>query len=125
MGENSNIEWTKHTFNPVRGCIQFEGEFATVGGFVIVDIGMRMLTPRELYRAQGFPEGYIIDRATFYDPETGETTTRALTKEEQIRMCGKSVCPPVAEALERKNCTEMAIRTPSRWQLPEKQRRAA
>jgi DNA (cytosine-5)-methyltransferase 1 len=105
--------------------VQFEGEFATVGGFVIVDIGMRMLTPRELYRAQGFPEAYVIDHATFYDPRTGETTTRPLTKEEQIRMCGNSVCPPVAAALVRKNCPEMAIRTASRWQQPQAERRAA
>ncbi len=105
--------------------VQFEGEFATVGGFVIVDIGMRMLTPRELYRAQGFPEAYVIDHATFYDPQTGETTTRPLTKGEQIRMCGNSVCPPVAAALVRKNCPEMAIRTPSRWQQPQAERRAA
>jgi DNA (cytosine-5)-methyltransferase 1 len=105
--------------------VQFEGEFATVGGFVIVDIGMRMLTPRELFRAQGFPEGYIIDRATLFDPQTGETITRALTKEEQIRMCGNSVCPPVAAALIRANCPEMVHRTRSRWHTSEEERRAA
>jgi len=56
---------------------------------VLVDIGMRMLTPAELYRAQGFPDGYIIDR----------TEAGPLPKTAQTRMCGNSVCPPVAAAL--------------------------
>lgn len=63
--------------------------------YVITDIGMRMLTPRELFRAQGFPDDYIIDRGA-----NGER----LTKTQQIRMCGNSVCPPLAEALVRANC---------------------
>lgn len=58
--------------------------------YAIVDIGMRMLTPRELYRAQGFPEHYIID-ATF--------DGTPLTKTAQVRMCGNSVAPPNARAL--------------------------
>ena len=58
--------------------------------YVIVDIGMRMLTPRELYRAQGFRDSYIID-----PPFNG----KPLTKTAQIRMCGNSVCPPMATAL--------------------------
>ncbi len=60
----------------------------------IVDIGLRMLTPRELYSAQGFPADYIIDRT--YDH-------RPITKVAQVRMCGNSVCPPVAAALVRAN----------------------
>lgn len=66
----------------------------TVLGLPIVDIGMRMLTPRELFRAQGFPESYIIDHGPDGKP---------LTKTAQTRMCGNSVCPPVAEALVRAN----------------------
>ncbi len=62
--------------------------------YEIVDIGMRMLTPRELYRAQGFPDTYAID--------TG-ADGRPLTKTAQVRMCGNSVCPPMAEALVRAN----------------------
>lgn len=62
--------------------------------YQIVDIGMRMLTPRELFRAQGFPDDYIIDRG----PDG-----RPLTKTAQVRMCGNSVCPPVAAALVRAN----------------------
>lgn len=105
--------------------VEFEGEFATVAGYIIVDIGMRMLTPRELYRAQGFPEEYVIDHATLYDPLTGLTTTRALTKEEQIRMCGNSVCPPVAAALVAANVPELIEAQPSRWNTSLAERRAA
>jgi DNA (cytosine-5)-methyltransferase 1 len=75
--------------------------------YQIVDIGMRMLTPRELYRAQGFPESYHIGHGV--DPFTGERI--ALTKTAQVRMCGNSVCPPVAAALVRANYTEqVAVR---------------
>lgn len=56
----------------------------------IVDIGMRMLTPRELATAQGFPADYVIDR---------KPDGTALTKTAQVRMIGNSVCPPVAAAL--------------------------
>ncbi|WP_336799556.1 DNA cytosine methyltransferase [Kaistia sp. MMO-174] len=58
--------------------------------YAIVDIGMRMLSPRELFRAQGFPDSYIIDRGADGAP---------LTKTSQNRMCGNSVCPPMAAAL--------------------------
>lgn len=56
----------------------------------IADIGMRMLSPRELFAAQGFPSAYIIDRG--HDG-------RAITKTAQVRMCGNSVCPDVTAAL--------------------------
>lgn len=67
--------------------------------YAIADIGMRMLQPRELYRAQGFPDTYVIDRGA---------DGRQLTKAEQVRMCGNSVCPPIAAALVRANYTERA-----------------
>lgn len=63
----------------------------TVKGVPIVDIGLRMLTPRELYRAQGFPDSYIIDGPG--------PSGKPLTKTAQVRMCGNSVCPPVAAAI--------------------------
>lgn len=67
----------------------------------ITDIGMRMLAPRELFRAQGFPDDYIIgDR-----PEQG----MILTKTAQVRMCGNSVPPPLASALVAVNVPEMAV----------------
>lgn len=65
--------------------------------YQIVDIGLRMLAPRELYRAQGFPEKYIIGD----NPEQG----LSLTKSAQVRMCGNSVCPPMARALIAANFT--------------------
>lgn len=66
--------------------------------YAIVDIGMRMLAPRELFRAQGFPDSYRIDGL-------------GLTKTAQVRMCGNSVCPPVAAAIVRANVArgELAV----------------
>jgi len=87
--------------------IEFEGEFAKVQGLVIVDVGLRMFTPRELFKASGFPDDYIIDQAIYQEPTTGMTVVRELTKEEQIRMVGNAVNPPVAEALVRANAPEM------------------
>lgn len=84
-----------------RHGVKVEGEFAMCGEFVIVDIGMRMLTARELYRAQGFGEDYIIDRGFLEDG-----TEIRLTKTAQVRMCGNSVCPPMAEILFRLNLPE-------------------
>ncbi len=63
----------------------------------IADIGMRMLQPRELFRAQGFPDTYQIERGA---------DGRALSKVAQVRMCGNSVCPPMAAALVRANYAE-------------------
>lgn len=58
--------------------------------YAIVDIGMRMLSPRELFRAQGFPDSYVIDL---------EVDGKRLTKTAQVRMCGNSVSPMVAQAI--------------------------
>jgi DNA (cytosine-5)-methyltransferase 1 len=60
------------------------------GDLILVDIGTRMLTPRERFRAQGFPDSYIIDPLFEGAP---------LTETAQGRMCGNSVCPPMSEAL--------------------------
>ena len=72
----------------------------TVAGeqYAIADIGLRMLAPRELFRAQGFRDDYIIDRGIDY---AGREIR--FTKAEQVRMCGNSVCPPVARALVEAN----------------------
>ena len=83
--------------------------------YAVVDIGMRMLSPRELFRAQGFPDSYVIDRGVGPD---GNAV--ALTKTAQVRMCGNSVCPPMAEALVRANYAEdqvSASPTPRRRRL--------
>lgn len=68
--------------------------------YAITDIGLRMLTPRELYRAQGFPDSYRIDTGAAGEP---------ITKTAQVRMCGNSVCPPLARALVSVNYTEAAM----------------
>ncbi|HCH7884015.1 DNA cytosine methyltransferase [Klebsiella variicola] len=68
--------------------------------FRIVDIGMRMLQPHELYRAQGFPEWYIIDR---------DYRGVKYSKDKQVARCGNAVPPPFAEALVRANLPEMCV----------------
>lgn len=72
--------------------------------YAISDIGMRMLQPRELFRAQGFPESYIIDRGILPNGDKVK-----LTKTAQVRMCGNSVCPPMAQALVEANFKHEAI----------------
>ena len=75
----------------------------TVAGqkYQIVDIGMRMLAPRELYRAQGFHDDYIIDPIYNGKP---------LTKTAQVRMCGNSVSPHPAKALVEANVQLKAVK---------------
>lgn len=63
----------------------------------IVDIGMRMLAPRELFNAQGFPDDYIIDRGA---------DGKALSKTDQVRLCGNSVSPPIAAAIVASNINQ-------------------
>lgn len=66
--------------------------------YQIVDIGLRMLEPKELYGCQGFPDDYIIDH-----DYTGKTYPRS----EQVRRCGNAVCPPIPAALVRANLPEL------------------
>ncbi|NJC06545.1 DNA (cytosine-5)-methyltransferase 1 [Sphingomonas kaistensis] len=87
LGEPLHSVTTKDRFGLVT--VTIEGE-----EYVIVDIGMRMLTPRELFNAQGFPANYIIDQ---------DAEGRPITKTAQVAKCGNSVCPPIAEALVRAN----------------------
>lgn len=68
--------------------------------YQIVDIGLRMLEPRELYGCQGFPDDYIIDH-----DYTGKTYPRS----EQVRRCGNAVCPPIPAALVRANLSELCV----------------
>lgn len=86
-----------------------EREFVTleIDGhtFVIVDIGMRMLTPRELFNAQGFPGDYQIDGVWVF--EDGKETWIAFPKSVQVSCVGNSVSPPVAEALIGANCNHL------------------
>lgn len=71
------------------GLVAVEGET-----YEVADVGLRMLKPRELYRAQGFPDSYRIDLTV---------DGKRLSIAAQVRMCGNSVSPPVAEALVRAN----------------------
>ena len=66
--------------------------------YQIVDIGMRMLEPHELFKAQGFPEGYIIDR---------DCEGKPYPKTAQVARCGNAVPPPFAKALTRSNLPEL------------------
>lgn len=68
--------------------------------YQIVDIGLRMLEPRELYGCQGFPDDYIIDH-----DYTGKTYPRS----EQVRRCGNAVCPPIPAALVKANLPDLCI----------------
>lgn len=65
--------------------------------YFISDIGLRMLAPRELYDAMGFPHDYIIDTDINGNP---------ISRADQVARCGNAVCPPVAEALVRANLPE-------------------
>lgn len=86
-GQDQSLADPMHTI-PTKdrlGLVVVHGE-----PYAIVDIGLRMLTPRELYKAQGFPDSYRIERGAAGEP---------ITKTAQVRMCGNSVCPPLAEAV--------------------------
>lgn len=66
--------------------------------YQIVDIGLRMLEPKELYGCQGFPGDYIIDR---------DYEGKKYSRTEQVKRCGNAVPPPFAEALVRANLPEL------------------
>ena len=74
----------------------------TVNGvdYQIVDIGLRMLEPKELYGCQGFPDDYIIDH---------DYTGKEYPRTEQVRRCGNAVCPPIPAALVKANLPELCI----------------
>lgn len=80
----------------------------TIAGidYQIVDIGLRMLEPKELYGCQGFPDDYIIDK---------DYTGKQYPRSEQVRRCGNAVCPPIPAALVRVNLPELcvAVRMPN------------
>lgn len=87
--QDPNLRLPLHTITGTDrfGLVMVEGE-----QYQIADIGMRMLQPRELFRAQGFPDSYRIE---------ADACGKPFTKSAQVRMCGNSVCPPVAAAIVR------------------------
>lgn len=91
-----HTDTTKDRFGLVT--VDIDGET-----YAIADIGMRMLTPRERFRAQGFPDSYIIDRR----PDGSKLSATV-----QGSCCGNSVCPPLAEALVSANCADLAVNAP-------------
>lgn len=95
IGQNIKAPLGTVTANDRFGLVTVKGI-----DYAIVDIGLRMLEPRELYGCQGFPEDYIIDR-----DDTGKSYSRA----EQVKRCGNAVCPPVAAALVRANLPELCV----------------
>lgn len=99
-------------FLRAHGC--WDGnEFVTLdvdgATYVIVDICMRMLTPRERYNAQGFPRDYIIDYGIDADGSLIH-----FSQEKQGHMCGNSVCPPEAAALVAANYRPREVQAPRR-----------
>jgi DNA (cytosine-5)-methyltransferase 1 len=88
-GQDQPVDAPAHTI-PTKA--RLAAVTVTIDGiaWTVIDIGMRMLTPRELFRAQGFPDSYIIDAL----PDG-----TILSKAAQIRLCGNSVCPDVLAAL--------------------------
>lgn len=79
-------------------------EFVEIEGvtYRIVDIGMRMLQPKELYAAQGFPAWYVIDQ---------DYRGNKYAKDKQVARCGNAVPPPFAKALVRANLPELCTKT--------------
>ena len=67
------------------GLVTIKGE-----NYQIIDIGMRMLEPHELFAAMGFPEDYQISH---------DSNGKKLSKAKQVARCGNAVCPPLAQAL--------------------------
>lgn len=108
----NRLEMNLHHWNEVRELLNAYCGYAIaedeillldVNGtmYFISDIGLRMLTPRELYAANGFPPDYIIDH---------DYTGKAYGKTKQVARCGNAVPPPFAEALVRANLPEMCGR---------------
>lgn len=95
QGEGQSLREPLHTITAKDrfGLVIVRGE-----PYQIIDIGLRMLTPLELFRAQGFPEDYIIDR---------DADGKHYPKSAQVARCGNAVPPPFAEALVRANFPEM------------------
>lgn len=83
------------TANDRFGLVTIEGV-----DYQIVDIGLRMLEPRELYGCQGFPDDYIIDH---------DCDGKPYPRSEQVRRCGNAVCPPLPAALVKANLPELCV----------------
>ena len=94
-GQNINSPLDTVTAQDRFGLVEVAGV-----DYQIVDIGLRMLEPRELYGCQGFPEDYIIDH---------DCDGKAYPRGEQVRRCGNAVCPPIPAALVKANLPELCV----------------
>lgn len=94
-GEGQSLNEPMHTVTTKDrfGLVTIHGQ-----DYQIIDIGMRMLEPHELFAAQGFPKDYIIDR---------DCDGKKYSKSAQVARCGNAVPPPFAEALVRANLPEL------------------
>lgn len=72
--------------------------------YYLADIGLRMLSPRELYDAMGFPHDYIIDTDINGNP---------IKRADQVARCGNAVCPPLARAMVQANLPECPQTSPT------------
>jgi len=106
-GQLSSVNDPMHTVtvNDRMGLVTVDGH-----DYLIDDIGMRMLKPRELFAGQGFPADYVI---------TPVVNGKPLTEECQVRACGNSVPPPLAQAIAAANVPELSV-----WGKREKGRAA-
>lgn len=102
-GQSADAPIGTETTKPRHGVIT-----VTIQGqpYAIVDIGMRMLTPRERFSAQGFRPDYVIDKG-----ELEDGSIVSLTMEQQGSACGNSVCPGLAEALVAANYRDVVVRS--------------
>lgn len=92
VGQDLEVPLHTITTKDKFGLVTIKGE-----NYKIVDITLRMLQPRELFLAQGFPKNYIIDK-----DQNGEKISKA----KQVARCGNSVSPPIPKALVRVNLPE-------------------
>lgn len=94
-GEGQSLHEPLHTITTKDryGLVTVKGQ-----RYQIVDIGMRMLQPHELFAAQGFPDDYIIDQ---------DYTGKKTTKKSQVARCGNAVPPPFAQYLVTANLPEL------------------
>ncbi len=93
VGQDLNTPLHTITTKDRFGLVTIKGE-----DYKIVDISLRMLQPRELFLAQGFPSNYIIDK---------DQNGKKISKAKQIARCGNSVSPPIPKALVWSNLPEI------------------
>lgn len=98
----------RHLLNEYCGYTLSEDELLLMNidgvQYYLADIGLRMLSPRELYDAMGFPHDYIIDK---------DSNGRPIKRADQVARCGNAVCPPLAKALVKANLPECPEQSPT------------